>query len=153
VDAAIHPEMYRRVDANGQRMPRGCNYPPVALSNSPEFQAINSKAIAEQLAINKWDACFDSLASARRRLKDAAEPDAWPKLPEEQRQVLAEAAKAISQCVSKVVRRRSECEAAKKAAEEQLRIMESDYWAKNPPPDDCRYSGYGVKAFEERFGT
>jgi hypothetical protein len=137
--------MYRRVDANGQRMPRGCNYPPIALSNTPEFQAVNSRSCNATIAIMQWSEIFDSIVDAMRSLKTAK-----PETPE-QGQLIKDAKAGLWRALNAAADGRSKAETARDQTNEQLRVMEAEYRTANPPPDNERYSGMGVEEFNKRF--
>jgi hypothetical protein len=146
VDAGLHPDMYGLADGNGNRVPRGCAYAPLAIANTPEYQAVIGKAADAQLLSMQWDSLYDDLSCARCAIQAAK-----PKTPE-QESVRDGASRALGQYIGTCVRRRDDANIAAIEAREQLRIMELEWLVANRPPDNERFSGMGVAEFERRFG-
>jgi hypothetical protein len=69
VDAGLHPEMYRLADGNGNRVPRGCAYAPLAIANTPEYQAVIGRSIGFANAANQWSAIAGDFIEARKSVK------------------------------------------------------------------------------------
>lgn len=98
-DAGLHPEVYGRVDANGRRVIR-CNYAPLAVTGTAEYQAALNLSIGFDNSAAQWNAIAGDFIEASKSIKRAR-----PYSPA-QEDLIESMAKAISAGVAQAINNR-----------------------------------------------
>ena len=136
LDASLHPEQRR------------C-YPPLAVSQTPEYQRLAGLAIEAQLGMEKSTGALAMLVGARDRLIWAAGPTALPKMDREQQELLQAAAKALGPFIGKAASFKRLYQTKADGLRADMRKLEEGGTEKMPAEE--RYSGMGVEAFERDY--
>jgi hypothetical protein len=138
VDAAHYPEAYGLVDGNGQRFPASCAYAPLAIANSPAYQALLSRSIGFATTAKQWSSIAGEFIEARRSVRAAR-----PYTPE-QEELIESMASALGAGIAKAMQHRDTNRNDADAVRDKLAEMEQPESERRRANPDSNSSGMAI---------
>lgn len=145
-------EQYHRMlnDPDDERNPmthtpkRVSSYDPV--QDQPEWQRLNSESARARNLAGWFGMVVGHLMQSRDWWRDQKDD-----VPESVGAVYEKAAKSLGPAIKQALDERDRH--LKLAEEAHLKLIEYERSQRTPLPDNMRYSGMGVEAFNEKFGV
>ena len=146
-----HSEAHERLERSlyPEAFPSGCTYPPHAVSMLPEYHKLNSDYIEVQIQKEKWNDALRLLMWSRDRLIAATEPEALPKLDDDQQALLLAAAKALGAFISRAYKSKSDKQEVMDRISAEQEEIERKWNVAHPVPEADRWMKHAADQIAE----